>query len=342
MTSIGKYGQINAKLRAMRSNLLEKDIFQKLINTPDLKELILNLTNIRFSEFIDDKNPDPVSLEYSVTLENVHQWKHLRKDCTHELVQIIDYFIEEYELRKLKHILRLWYRNKQFDTPLLNEKIRYDYSVSDILESENIHNVIDKLAHTPYHPILLNNLPKFDQMNSVFPFEVSLDKDYYKRLWNLTDYFGKRDREISRKMLGIEIDLLNLELITRLKDFYNVPASSLAEYLINKVNDGEKTFIQSIDHTRSAQQILEEIVGENRVKRLGNLDYNNKTAFFEDALYAVMLSEARKAFTGFPFTISILWGYRVFLKFEARNLFSIIQSKIYKLDKNEIFGHLVF
>ncbi len=342
MTSISKYGQINAKIRAMRSNLLEKKNFQKLIAASNIEEFILYITNTRFVEFIDDKDPDPVSLEYSITLENVHQWKHLRKDCTHELVQTINYFIEEYELRKLKHILRLWYRNKRFDTPLLNEKIRYEYSVTDIRESDNIHLLIDKLKHTPYYSILSNNLSQFEQMNSVFPFEISLDKDYYKRLWNLTDLFEKKDREISRKMLGIEIDLLNLELTARFKDFYNVPTSSLAEYLITKVDDDEESFIQSIDKASSAKQILQEIIGKNKVKQLGDLDYKNKIAFFEKALYTVLLSEAKKAFTGFPFTISILWGYRVLLKFEARNLFSIIQSKVYKLNKNEISEYLVF
>jgi len=342
MASIGKYGQINAKIRAMRSNLLDKNVLQKLIDTNDFKEFISSLSNTKFAAFIDKQNTDPVSVEYSITLENVSEWKHLRKDCTAELDTVVDFFIEEYELRKLKHILRLWHRNKHPDTSFLNESIRYEYSVADIFQSDNIHSFIDRLSDTPYDSILLHNVSQYEQMDSVFPYEISLDKDYYNRLWNLTEFFGKKDREISRKMLGIEIDLLNLDWISRFRDFYNVSASSLSKYLITKGNDDEKSFMQSIDKAQSAPKILEEIIGKHRVKQLSHLDYNNKIAFFEKALYTVLLSEARKAFTGFPFTISILWGYRVFLKFEAKNLFSIIQSKVYQLNKDEVLEYLVF
>ncbi|MFO7889228.1 MAG: V-type ATPase subunit [bacterium] len=342
MASIGKYGQINAKVRAMRSNLLGETIFQKLIDASELNEFISSLADTRFAKFFKQTNSDPVSVEYSITLENINQWKHLRKNCTEELSQVINCFIEEYELRKFKHILRLWQQNKSIDTPLLQEKILYEFSVSDIIQSENIHQLIEKVKDIPYQSILVNNLSQYDKMNSVFPFEISLDKDYYARLWDLTNFFDKKDREISRKMLGIEIDLINLEWFIRFKDFYGITAASLTDYLITKGGSMDISFIRSIDKEESAPEVLEKIVGQNRVKQLGDLNYKNKIVFFEKALYSIMLSEAEKAFIGFPFTISILWGYRVFLKFEAKNLFSIIQSKEYQLSKNELLQYLVF
>jgi len=342
MASIGKYGQINAKVRAMRSNLLGQAVFTKLIGSTDIKELISSLTTTRFAGFCNQNNINPISLEYCITLENVDQWKHLRKNCPQEIARVINYFIEEYELRKLKHLLRLWHQKKQLDTPLLHEKIRYDLPVSDILQSENIHQLVEKLEETPYQSILVNRLSQYDKMKTVFPFEVSLDKDYYSRLWNLTDSFDKRDREISKKILGLEIDLINLAWLTRYKNFYDVSSDSLSTYLIPKGNDNNISFIQSIDKAESAPKIVEKIVGTNRIKQLGGLDNTNNIAFFEKALTSIMLSQAHKAFTGFPFTISILWGFRVFLKFETKNLFSIIQSKVYELNENEVLPYLVF
>lgn len=342
MASIGKYGQVNAKVRAMRSNLLSKAIFHKLIDSRSIKEFISYFAATRFAESCNLNNQDPISLEYCITLENVHQWKHLKKNCPQEIAEIINYFIEEYELRKLKHILRLWHQKKQLDTPLLHEKIRYALPASDILQSENIHQVIENLADTPYQSILVNKLSQYDEMNSVFPFEVSLDKDYYSRLWDLTDSFDKGDGEISKKILGIEIDLINLSWLTRFEDYYNISSDPLSAYLISKGNDNKMSLIQSFDKTDTAPQILGKIVGEKRVKQLGDLDYANKITFFEKALTSIMLSQARKAFMGFPFTISIVWGFRVFLKFEAKNLFSVIQSKAYELNKDEVLPYLVF
>lgn len=342
MATIGTYGQINAKIRAMRSRLLSKEVMQKLIDASDIKELINHLTDTRFAQFVKQIIGNSVSVEYSITLENISQWKHLRKNCITQLVRVIDYFIEEYELRKFKHILRLWQQKKSIDTPLLREKIKNEISVSNILESENILQVIEKLSDTPYQSILVNNLSQYNKMNSIFPFEVALDKDYYSRLWELTESFDKRDREISKKILGIEIDLINLEWFIRYKDFYKVTSTSLTDYLITKGGTMDVSFIQSIDKAESAPEALEKIMDKSKVKQLGDLDYNNKIAFFEQALYSIMLSEAEKAFTGFPFTISILWGYRVFLKFEAQNLFSIIQSKEYQLSKDEVLSYLVF
>ncbi|MEJ2629516.1 MAG: V-type ATPase subunit, partial [bacterium] len=195
------------------------------------------------------------------------------------------------------------------DTPLLHEKIRYDLPVSDILQSENIHQLVEKLEETPYQSILVNRLSQYDKMKTVFPFEVALDKDYYSRLWNLTDSFDKRDREISKKILGLEIDLINLAWLTRYKNFYDVSSESLSTYLIPKGNDNNISFIQSIDKAESAPKIVEKIVGTNRIKQLGGLDNTNNIAFFEK---------------------------------ETKNLFSIIQSKVYELNENEVLPYLVF
>jgi len=142
-------------------------------------------------------------------------------------------------------------------------------------------------------------------------------------------------------MLGIEIDLKNLEWFNRFKDFYDVPTTQLKQYLIAKGNNSDIPFFQSIDKTKSSQEILEKIVGKNKVEQLTRINDKNRIAFLEKILFTVMLSEASKAFTGFPFTISILWGYRVFLKFETKNLFSIIQSKAYQLKKDDVLHYLV-
>lgn len=342
MTSIGKYGKLNAQIRAMRSRLLTEAAFRKLISAGSVEEIISNLLQTRLKDITAKiEIADSRKIDYLLTFEEIRQWKHLKKNCPDELKRIILFFLEEYEIRQLKYLFRLWYKKKNIDTVLLHEKIIHEFPVQDIIKAKDIYGIIDLLSEMPYSSVLSNASSLFDKHGSLFQLETALDKDYYSRLWIFTDSLSRKDSQVSKKMLGIEIDLKNLEWLVRFKKYYGLEYSRIRQLLIPHGRSIEGYHFKNMNNGNSALNILGEMFGKNKIDFTEDSKDSSTLAILEEVLYSLLFSEARQAFSGFPFSVSILWGFRVMLQIEMKNLRSLIQCKTYKVNENEIENYLV-
>ena len=66
----------------------------------------------------------------------------------------------------------------------------------------------------------------------------------------------------------------------------------------------------------------------------------SKLYLLEIILWNYLISESRKCLSGFPFTIGTVLSYLILKRTEVRNIITIMNGKIYKMDRGEIESHL--
>ena len=69
-------------------------------------------------------------------------------------------------------------------------------------------------------------------------------------------------------------------------------------------------------------------------------DQMSKLYLLEIILWNYLIKEAKKTLGGFPFTIGTVLSYLILKRTEIRNIITIMNGKIYKMDRGEIESHL--
>lgn len=134
------------------------------------------------------------------------------------------YYIQEIITSILNNSLSdnlTYFRNSPYYESM---KLDYNTSFSDFIES-----IDDKRLRRVLEPFLNENM---DIDSIIFLSSNALIKSYYRDLLKLSDEFPAKEAKIIKKFIAEEINLLNFEMIYRLKTFFDVDDNEIFNYLI--------------------------------------------------------------------------------------------------------------
>jgi V/A-type H+-transporting ATPase subunit C len=252
------------------------------------------------------------------------------------LKDFINVFIQRYELEQLKVALRIWHKKiaANVDDYLLGERIAYAIDFKKIILCQNIEEVILLLDETPYKRPLLAAREKFKTRNSLFILEVEIDIDYYERLLACTGKFSPPDRRIARKLIGIEIDIENINWLIRLRKYYSLGIGDILDWVIPGGDKIDKERVRQF-YTSDGLGTVIASVALGPYMRIKDLAEEN-AQLIESFLYEILFREVKRALAGFPFTIGTILGYLILKHRETKNLISLFYAKGFGLKKEEI------
>ncbi|MBN2029657.1 V-type ATPase subunit [bacterium] len=342
MTSIGTYGLVNAKVRAMRSFLLTTALYRSMIEAQSFRELLNVLSKTDYQKLIKQlESSDPLAIERILLTEEIHRLQKIARISKNDPHQMVQLFIEKYDVEKLKTLLRLWHKKGEKNTKIYEKKIVYDLPVDAILSAKDAGEIVLLLEGTPFQKTLEKHIAEYNEQKTVFPLELALDKDYYSRLWHTATKLNRRDRRIAQRLFGIEIDLKNLDWINRFRTYYDTPSSEIESYLLpHGYRLGSKEF-QTVFGGGNVSKILIKIIDGSDLSLPEELGENTVSQIIEHFLYQVLAVEAKRAFSEFPFSIGAILGFMVLQRIESKNLKTLIYAKSYNLPPDKIEDHLV-
>ena len=220
MGGVSTYGFINAKVRAMRSSLLGDAEYRALVEAKSLRDFLSLLANTRYEQLAEQLNYQDIhAMEQALFFSEIHQLTIIRKYCRKETRPAMDRLMERYEGERLKAMLRSWHRNGAGRDQIFPDRILYDIPVQVLIESKDIHEWIFLLQGTPFQKPIADARQKFIETRSTFPLELAVDQCVFERLLDMKSKLNRRDREIIEHLIGVEIDLKNLEWIGRFKKY---------------------------------------------------------------------------------------------------------------------------
>ena len=173
---------------------------------------------------------------------------------------------------------------------------------------------------------------------------ANLDRDYFDRLWRQIDRLPRKDREIAKRMVAIEIDIENISGLIRLKGYYDLPFGEVASMMLPRGYKTNQQLLRSIFFKELGQATsggLAQGPYHDLAELLGKGMDRSQLRLMEGVLTQVSLQEARRVLAGFPFTIGTILGYLILKRLETRNIISILYSKSYGMKPDQIRGILV-
>jgi len=350
-SSIRKYAFINAKLRARISKLIPDTLFHQMIRVQSLEEALSLLRNTPYS-IIDEtyaKTGDLKLGELELQKKEISIYIEIEKYVRGDVLRLVQALLLRFEIENLKNAVRIFFdrkiRGRESDDShlyILRKRIIHGFSVDTIINAENIEDVGKTLESTPYGRLLDQHSEVILRDGSLFSFEVSLDHYYYGNLLEAAENLPSRDRKDSLRIIGVEIDLHNVDWIIRFRKFYDLSLEQVLSLVIpggfQLSGDLLRETYSSQDISRIVQGIVRSHPGLSTIVNSQAADSISRLLLIERLLEQVMLHEINRILTGYPFTIGIVLSYFFLKHREMNKLKAILNAKQYRLPQERILG----
>lgn len=354
MTSpLRTYAFINAKLRARISKLLSENTLQQIIKAHSLEDALLLLRDTPYStlEAIYQKTGDLKLGELELLRDEIGLFTEIEKYLQGDILTLVNSLLAMYEIDNLKNAIRIFFDRKirkrtadEATLYILKERILYELVIDKIMNAENMQDIVYSLEATPYAAIVERYSERVIREGSLFPLEIALDHFYYSGLVGSAERLTPRDRKESLRIIGVEIDLQNINWVVRLRSFYNVSLEEVLALIIPGGYNFGAGLLQEAYKSQNVTQVLQGIV--KNYPGLGSLlssqgtDSTSRLLLIEKILERILLYEIQRILTGYPFTIGIILSYFMLKKNEIQKVKSILNAKQYNLPEDRLQGIL--
>jgi len=345
MEAVREYGYINAKVRAMRSRFLQESVYRSLASARDAREVASQLAATRYRDaFVSVDVQSPEAVENALERFEIREMKAIEKFCRGDSQKMVRILLERYDAEGLKAALRLWHAKAKPSEIQWPEPAILAIPYDAIQSAQNFEQIIGILEDTPFHEALFSSAAAYEERKSLFPVELAIDRNLFDRIWKAGMALNSRDRSIVRRLVGIEIDLKNLDWILRFRNYYKLPFVEIREMLLE---NGSRLTADSLQKMASEDRMADAYGKVIRgtgvaIPESENLASQALTGVMERFLAHILLSEAKRAFRGNPLSIGSLLGYFYCLRMETRNLKTLFAAKRYGMTAHQVEPLLIW
>lgn len=330
-----EYGFINAKVRAMRSRLLHESMYRNLISAKDEKDFLNLLSQTRYKGQVENLHTQPTEMaEYLLEKEEIEEFKEIEAYTKGHSKKFFKMLLSRYDAEQFKILLRFWHAQKKEIDLSLFQFVAYPISPETVLEAKSMEEIVKSMDKTPFSPALTKAIPLYEEQKTLFPIELAIDRTLFESIWKTGDRLHRIDRPIVHRLVGLELDLKNLDWIFRYRTYYKIALAEIRDWLL------------PYGFLFRPEQLVE-WANSNRFSEAWRIAFHLSDFSFEEEstassldalehfLYRVLLEEARRAFRALPLSIGTLLGYFYERRIETRNLKMIFMAKRYQLPASE-------
>lgn len=340
MISLSTYAFINAKLRASISKMLKREIFRELIESPSIQSTQDAFLKTVYSNIIQHplSSSELQRIEQQLLKIEINYYINILKYLKGNTRDFVSTLLESLELQNLISLLRSWHSQGTLDG-IITGKIVFDIPYEKILHSQNLTDIITLLKNTPYAAALNTAKNSIEKSRSLFYGEMYLTIFYYKRVWRQLTLLDEPDQKIATKLLGLEIDIKNLETIYRLKKYYALPPAEIFTLLIPSPESVTETLRTIIHSEQPLKESLKKLnrTAEPLLQTLTSAIKDDEVLFFlQTLLEEIRLEEIKKILRGFPFSLGIILSALTLKRLEIENINKILRGKALNLNEEKL------
>jgi vacuolar-type H+-ATPase subunit C/Vma6 len=347
---LSKYSFINAKLRARISKILPEDMFEELAKSPSLEAALVLLRDTPFAklEEIYSTTGDLKQAELELLRSEIELYRNIKQYLHRNSIELVDALLSQFEIDNLRNAIRIYFdrkiRKRAGDTGIhyiLYDRIIHDIPIDIIINAESFEEIAAACGGTPYNQIIMKYYHTVESEGSLFRMEIAFDHYYYKNLLASIDKLDRRDRAIAMRLVGVEIDLQNINWIIRFKNFYDLPLEAVLAAI---VPGGFNLDIAVMEELYVAQNVTSVLQGFVKSKYPGlsallsshTSDSTSRLLLIRRILEEIMKQEIHRILAGYPFTIGIILSYFVLKRNELKKIRTILNAKYYRIEQERI------
>jgi V/A-type H+-transporting ATPase subunit C len=331
-----KYAYIVARVRAMKSKLIPREMYPKFMNM-EIPEITRYIEESGYKKDVDElgKKYKGIDLiEHALNQNLALTYRKLIEVSQDEANYLITEYLRSWDIWNIKTILRGKISGASEDEILEDivsgGQLRYR-DITEIVKIGTIEGVIASFARTPYYKALEGYRGDLAQI------ENALDLLYYSNLINAVTLTGNK---LFLKFLKTEIDLKNLKMLFRMKR----AGMERDEIVKNLIPGGME--LKDNDFVRLASLSMGDFV-----RALEEYSYWNAISDVSGELTSLRDIEMRLDKYGltyasrisyyYPLSILPILDYILSKKIEVDNVRIIVRGKETSLPDDIIKAHLV-
>jgi V/A-type H+-transporting ATPase subunit C len=344
------YAFINAKLRARISKLVPDSLFERIGSARSLAEALTLLKETPYGlvSEIYEKTGDLKLGELELFRQEVYLYRELEKHLRGEVLEFLHALAVRFEVDTVKNALRLFFdrkvRGRSIDAAvhyIFRERVLSDFSVDSVVNAEGIDEVVAALAKTPYGPVVEQNRSAVETDRTLYRLEMELDKLFYRGLLQAAKNLPLLDQRIAMRLIGVEIDLLNLGWVLRFKSYADLQADKVFALLIPGGHGLKQEALREAYATQNVAEILYKTVhstysGLSSLLGAQAVDGASRLRLIERVLEAVMRLEIQRMMMGNPFSIGIMLAYFTLKRIEMKTVRALLNAKQYMLSEDRV------
>jgi V/A-type H+-transporting ATPase subunit C len=346
------YGYVNARIRGMKSRLLDRHTLEDLIFQPDLDSLISGLEKTPYKEDIIEAKvlyQGVLCIEYALRKNFIRTFQKILEYVREsEAERYIRIFLHRWDVQNIKTILRgknIHVTNEEILDCLVPAGELDEVTLNELVRQPDVRAVIDMLATwgIVYAKPLTEKFPEYFEKSDLAILECALDKYYYKEALEsvkITSY----NTMLIRDILATEIDVVNIRTILRMiRD--HVGSEEAQEFLIEGGKELTPKKLNQFIALHSIEEVIKELeqtpyrfladVPEIAIK-------TQKISVIEKQLEKFLIKKGVSAFLGDPLSVASLIGYFWAKYNEVTNIRIISRCKMMDLPDEQLKEELVY
>ncbi len=346
------YGYVNARVKGMNSDLVNRKFYDTLILKPDIGSLIIELEKSPYKSEIEEGcvlHPGILGIEYALRKNLIKNYQKIlgfvQGDIGEKYIKV---FLNRWDIQNIKTILRgknIHASPDEILECLVPAGELDEATLTELMKQQDIRSVIDLLAtwQISYSSPLTQHLDTYIEKNDLAVLEYALDKYYYEH--SLSIVSGKKyDNRIIHDLLATEIDIVNIKTVLR---------------VIRDSTDIEETKYMLLSGGKIlGQEVLLDLITtgsiRDAVRKLESTPYSflsripeqaflaDKISVFEKELDKYIIRKGSRTLRGDPLSVSIVIGY-LWAKFnEITNIRIIARCKNACVSDEELQEELIY
>jgi V/A-type H+-transporting ATPase subunit C len=347
---LSKYSFINAKLRARISNILPEETFQQLAKAPFLEEALAMLRDTPFArlEEIYAKTGDLKQAELELLRNEIDLYRSIREHLHKDSLPLVEALLYQFEIENLKNAIRIYFdrkiRKRSVDAGIhyvLYDRIIHDIPIDIIINADSFDEIAGVCEGTPYAAIIRKYYHTVESKGSLFRLEVGLDHFYYENLIAAINHLDRKDRNTALRLIGVEIDLQNINWIIRLRNYYDLPLEAVLATIVPGGFNLDKAVLNELYTAQNVTSVLQRFVktaypGLSALLSSQTSDSTSRLLLIRRVLEEIMKHEVQHILLGYPFTIGIILSYFILKRDELRKIRVILNAKHYGIQQQRI------
>jgi V/A-type H+-transporting ATPase subunit C len=313
------WGYINARMRGMKSRLLDHHTLDTLVLQPDLESLVSELEKTPYREDIIEAKGRYASMpaiERALRNNFVRTFRKILDFAKkEEAEQYIRIFLHRWDIQNIKTILRgknIHVTNEEILDCIVPAGEMDEVTLTELVRQQDMKAVIDLLAtwRIPYATPLTTAFPEFVRTGDLGMLECALDRFYYADALLAVASPGSNNTMI-RHVLALEIDVVNIKTVLRMVRDHVEPEEA-RKFLINGGLELDEKKLSRL----LALPLIEDVVAAlapTRYRFLTTVPAEvlqaKKISVIEKDLERFLVQQGTKSYLGDPLSVASLIGY---------------------------------
>lgn len=345
------YGYCNARIRGMKSRLLDDAFFDRLIGSHEIGQIIHELHDTPYADDLDEAllhGANAGSVDEALRHNMVRDYRTVLHCLNVEGAELVTTLLGWWDLFNIKTVIRgkhMHLSAEEISAGLMPVGQVGHRELEELSRAQDVREAADILATWggPYASPLRASLGEYQRTNDLSVLELALDR-FYAGWASGRMLGGGEDRAIARRVLGAQIDVVNVLTVLRLLKA-DVPKDQVHRFhLEGGLHISEDLFLKL-----AALSDIDEVLDRLRSTPYGNtledaaLAYlrSGSIAVFERALEDHLTRYALSTGRGDPLGVGVAIGYLWAKQNEVTNLRIVVKGSAVGMPEDRVRKELI-